>query len=346
MKTEFKAVPWCGLDVAKNSFESSLYLPLHPGEQPRSINDLPKKTFPRTVNGVKLFHDWSFQLRDKFGLPGGDLRIVMEATGRYSKELAQWLIEEMPFSQPAIEDPCTIKSYIKSLKIHNKTDKIDAGAIARYGYERMPKPTVNLPKDYSLLRELTRLRSATKQQLVAANGRLAELTNDFPEIIKIQQCVVESLKDAVNKLELKIKSCISESDELRKSTKIAQTIPGVGLITAATVLGECGPLRYFKSRELGSYSGLAPVLKHSGTSIHSSRISRHGPAGLRQCLYMAANAAMEYNPKMRALHSRIIARGKKPMQAHCAVMRKLLILIRAVVVSGEQFQSNYTPSHV
>ena len=336
---------WNGIDVAKETFDSALYMPVEPGQAPRDIMSLPKKTFARTLEGVKEFHDWSFQVRDKAGLEGGNMRIVMEATGRYSKELAGWLNAEMPFTRPVIEDPRAVKDFIKSLKLRNKTDRIDAGALARYGAERMPEPSEDMPEEYQYLRELTRQREALKDQLTAARARLAEM-GEFKKMIKIQQAVIKSMEQAVAKMELEIKRCINDSEELRKSLKYAVTVPGVALIVSATVLGECGPLYRYTSRQLGSYSGIAPQIRQSGTSVCGSRISKRGSGNLRRVLYMASIAAIEHNPEMEMIYNRLIAKGKKPLQARCAVMRKLLILIRAVVVNETEYDKNFAQKSI
>jgi transposase len=340
MTSKVTIMSWVGLDVSKETFDAALYLPLAPGDPPRDVMTLPKASFSRTVDGVKAFLDWTFPLREKAGLPGGEMRVAMESTGHYSSELAGWLSQESPFTHPAVEDAKAIHDYAKSLKLRHKTDRIDAGIIARYGYERMPKAYVELPEAYRCLRELTRQRSAVKDQTTQARERLAEL-KEFPTIIKIQQEVVAALEAAVAKLELEIKRCVEHSDELRQDVEKAVTVPGVALITATTILGECGPLRHYTSRELSAYSGLSPVLQESGTSVRGSWISRRGPSRLRRCLYMSTSAAMQSNPVMQAFHHRLVAKGKKPLQAHCAVMRKLLIMVRAVVVSGVEYQEKF-----
>lgn len=341
METENKLPVWAGFDVAKDTFEAALYLPVEPGLPPRDIMSLPKKTFARTSDGIRNFHQWSFLIRDKACLEGGKMRIVMETTGRYSRELAGWLKEEMSFTMPVIEDARAVKDFIKSLKLRNKTDEIDAGALARYGAERMPEPVEEMPGDYRYLQELTRQRIALADQLAAARARLTEISG-LKKLAKIQQVVVKAMEQAVKKIELEIKRCVKDSRELSENVKLASTIPGVALITATTVLGECGPLHRYKSRQLGSYSGIAPQIRQSGTSVRGCRISKRGPARLRRVLYMASIAAIEGNPNMKALYDRLIAKGKKPMQARCAVMHKLLILIRAVVVNKTQYQDNFS----
>lgn len=344
MSEKVAMTTWAGLDVAKDTFDAALYLPLENGERPRRLAELPTESFARTPDGVKSFLHWSFQLRDLAGLEGGNLRVVMEATGRYSQELTGWFNQEAPPTRAAVEDPKTMHDFIKSLKLRNKTDRLDAAAIARYGVERMPEPYEELPDDYTRLRDLTRYRLETKDQLTAARARVAELKN-FPTLISIQQQLIEALEKAVAEMEAEIQRYIAASGELRQKVELARSIPGVGPITAATVFAECGPLERYTSRELSSYSGLAPVLKESGKSVRGSRISRRGPGKLRRVLYMAATSAIALNPKMHALHQRLQHKGKKPIQAHCAVMRKLLVLIRAVVVSGQKYQENFVPNH-
>lgn len=142
----------------------------------------------------------------------------MEATGRYSLELYDWLMDEMPLSAPAIEAGKVISDYIKNLKLRNKTDQLDVAAIARYGAERRPAPHLELPEDYKCLRELTRQRSAIKTQLAAAKARLAEICG-FPKIVKMQKDLIKSFEKAIKSLEKEITKWINESDDLRASVQ-------------------------------------------------------------------------------------------------------------------------------
>lgn len=337
---------WCGIDVSKATMDVAIYLPVEPGQAPRDVKSLPKKTFPRTLEGVKHFHDWSVHVRDEAGIEGGNMRIVMEATGRYSKELAGWLNAEMSFTRPVIEDPKAIKDFIGSLKSRTKTDQTDAGGLARYGAERMPEPAEEMPLEYLYLRELMRHRADISSQLTAARARLVELSElggleVLKEIIEIQKVLIKSMEKALGKMDLAIKRHIHSNLDLRKNVKLASSVPGVGLIVAAVVLGECGPLDRHTSRQLGSYSGIAPQIRQSGTSVKQSKISRRGSGYLRQVIYMSSISAVQCNPDMAAFYNRLITKGKKPMQARCAVMRKILILIRAVVVNQKEYEKNY-----
>lgn len=331
---------WVGIDVAKKSYDAAIYLPLGTDDKARDIIELPKNSFERTEKSIDAFRYWTYQIRDKANAPGGQMRIVMEATGRYSQELADWLRKEMPFTEPVILNPKMVSDYRKSLYTGNDTDAIAAAALARFGAERQPEETPESPPEYHHLRELTRQRLKMVEQRTAANLRLEEI-KDITIIAKIQQTLINVLNKSVEKLDFEIKKCVEKSDELRENVAYATSIKGIGLTTAAAVFAECGRLSNYGSRQLGAYSGLAPFNHRSGTSVNYTHISRQGPKQLRQALYTPMTSLLRYNPEMRAFRQRLIDKGRTPMQARCAVMRKVLILIRALVVNKTFYQENF-----
>ena len=102
---------WIGIDVAKNTFVAAIYIPGTTQENPKKISDIPVEEFERTRGGVRALYQWSYYHRDKHQAEAGNMRAVMEATGRYSLELYDWLMDEMPLSEPAIEDAKVISDY-------------------------------------------------------------------------------------------------------------------------------------------------------------------------------------------------------------------------------------------
>ena len=331
---------WIGIDVAKKSYDAAIYLPLEAGEKPRAITQIPVKSFERTLEGLAAFHHWTFRIREKAGVPGAKMRIVMEATGRYSLELMDWLQQELPFTDPVILNPKVVSDYRKSLYPGNDTDAIAASALARFGAERQPATAVELPPEYRQLRELTRQRLKMVEMRTAANLRMAEI-EDITAIAEVQQHLIDTLIKAIDTLDIAIEKSIQKSSELRENITYATSIKGIGMITAATIFAECGRLENYSSRQLGAYSGLAPFNHRSGTSVNSSHISRKGPKRLRQALYTPMTCLLRCNPEMRAFRQRLIDKGKKPMQARCALMRKVLVLIRALVVNKTFYQADF-----
>jgi transposase len=331
---------WVGIDVSKKTCDAAIYLPLELDEAPRDVLALPKCSFERSPEGIESFHAWSHQIRYQAGVPGGKMRVIMETTGRYSAELADWFSEQLPFTRPAIEDPRAILDFKRSLKLRNKTDAIDAGVIARFGAERRPEPARKLPPEYELLRELVRQRAFLLEQRTASKMRLAEIKNT-KIVADIQKKVLDEIEEGVLELEKEIVKCLKSSEELSQAFTYATSIQGVSVITTATVLAECGPLHWYTARELSSYSGLAPQVHESGAKTGTTRISRRGSGLLRSVLYMASITATSPTGPFCEFYQRLLKKGKKPMQARAAAMRKLLILIRAVVVNHQHYQNNY-----
>lgn len=333
-------VTWIGIDVAKDSYDAAIYLPLESGCMPRDIMELPKAKFERTEKSIYALHNWTYQIRDKASVPGKEMRIVMEATGRYSEELAIWLRQEMPFTKPVIVNPKKVSDYRKSLYSGNDTDEIAAGALARFGAERQPEEAIIFPEEYKDLRELTRQRAYMVSQRTTANNRFREIER-IRIVADVQRKLIDTLNKAIKELEKQIVKCIERCDELRENMAYATSIKGIGLTTAAAVFAECGPLVNYHSRQLSAYSGLSPFRHSSGTSINYTHITRRGPKHLRQALYTPMTCVIKCNSEMRAFRQRLLDNGKTPMQARCAIMRKMLILIRALVVNKSYYQENF-----
>lgn len=121
------------------------------------------------------------------------------------------------------------------------------------------------------------------------------------------------------------------------------TIPGIGKLTAAKLLGEIRNILDFQSaRQLAAYAGLTPQNFLSGTSVHKkTRLSKTGNANLRNILYMPAIVAKRYNPIVRSFCERLSCSGLKPMEVIGAAMRKLLHLAYGILKSGRPFDPDY-----
>lgn len=337
---------WIGIDVAKNTFDAAIHLPVEYGQPAREITEIPSFSYYRTKQGLQEMFSKAKSECEKFaskrGVENPSLRIVMEATGRYSIELASWINETAPETKPVIDDPSAIYDYTKSLKIRNKTDAVDAAALAKYGAERMPEPQSEMPSHYAELRERTRLRENLVNELTAVRERYNE-TRNSSTCAEIQKKLIQHLKKSLEEIDEAIRQQVENYSDLKRAVELIETIPGAGFLTAVVVLSECGPMENFtRSRSLGSYAGLSPKRQESGTSVKGkSHITRRGPKVLRQKLYMASIVAGNKINSMQNLKKRMVEKGKAPMSARCAIMRKLLILIRAVVINDTPFIHDY-----
>ncbi|MGN1366360.1 MAG: transposase [Victivallis vadensis] len=117
-----------------------------------------------------------------------------------------------------------------------------------------------------------------------------------------------------------------------------QTIPGVAAVSAYGFLAEQGTLKQYSSRKLSLISGLTPRIVSSGTSVNHSCLSKRGSARVRQLLYLDCMTAVTRIPESNTQYRNLIAKGKAKMTARCACMRKLLLIIRAVVVQDRPYR--------
>jgi len=339
---------WSGIDVAKATFEAALYLPHPQNDAPRRVASLPTHSFQRSPQGVAQWLAWCDRKladhgRDQKLDQPPPLRACMEATGRYSLELAAWILQARPAVEPAIIDPLAAHHYAKSLRMRNKTDKVDAAVLSRMGYERRFAPSAPLPEPYATLRQLTRQRDFLMGQLQACRLRAQEM-EAWPHLLEIQQVVIKEQKKAISKLDRLINKHVASQSELREAVRRLRTLPGVGRLTAVVILAELGDLRRFEtSRQTASFAGLNPKLFESGTSVqYETHLSKQGPSRARKVLYMSAMSILRTQGPLRQYYDRLLKAGKCKMAALGVLMRKQLVLMRAVLVG----QCDYDPGFV
>ena len=123
------------------------------------------------------------------------------------------------------------------------------------------------------------------------------------------------------------------------------SISGVGIISATHVLAYGHSwLTDRTTRQLTAHAGLAPAQKQSGTSIHGkSHIAKQGNSQLRKALYMPTLVAVYYNPVLKAKYQSLLAKGKPKKVALVACMRKLLIIMHAILTTQKPFNPNLNP---
>ena len=330
---------WAGIDVAKATFEVALHPAWVPGKE-ILLAELPRANFPRTAEGVARLLDWLDGAKAPVGV-----RAVMETTGRYSVELAGLLLAARPSLAPAIVDAKAASHFARSLRLRNKTDRVDAAALARFGAERSPAPWRPPAPEYDALQEMSRQRRFLVESLVTARNRLAEIES-APAVARIQRQVIASLEKAIGRVEDLMRKHVAGNARLAAAVRRLDTAPGVAFVTATTVLGELGDLaRFPTSRSLSAFAGLSPRRFESGTSVRGrSRMCKQGSPRVRQVLYLAALAAIR-NPRSRfgRSYAAMVEAGKPRMVALGAIMRKLLVTMRAMIVGETDYQDRLVP---
>jgi len=311
--------------------------------------DISKDTFDVTllVDGISQHHQFencsigykhlSVWLRKNQAV---QIHACMEATGQYGEKLAEYLYQQG--QTVSVVNPHRIKAYANSKLRRNKTDKADSELIAQYCSREIPgkwsPPSASFRDLQALVRRLDDLQNNYQQE----SNRLQSGTTTLE--------VVEDLKDHLSYLQEKIahiKQAIQEhidaNPELKRRQSLLVSIPGIGALTAAKVLGEVRDICEFNSsRQLAAYAGVTSRNFYSGTSVHKkSRISKMGNTNLRKALYMSAISAKKHNPIVRPFCQRLSASGKKPKEVICASIHKLLHLIYGILKSGVPFDPNF-----
>src|SRR5690606_10542836 len=149
----------------------------------------------------------------------------------------------------------------------------------------------------------------------------------------------------LKRLERAIDEHIDRHPDLKDDERLLTSIPGVGPRTGQTVLAVMHNHRFSSAQGLAAYLGLVSVPRQSGNSILGrSRLAKNGPGSVRAMLYLAAMAAIRYNPHIQALYTRLQANGKSRMSAIGAAMRKLVHLCFGVLKTRREYQPNYALS--
>jgi len=301
-----------GVDVSKRSLEVQIY-----GEEKGWKIGNDADGFGTLVEQMKVVQ------------PG---RIVFEATGGYESRAVKAL-SEAGFAV-AVVNPTRVRRFAESLGILAKTDKIDAQVIAHFG--SVVQPPVNA-RQTPLEEQLAAFVERRRQLLV-------ELTAEKNRLSTCPDCVRDDIEDhiawlaeRIDRLEADIQVCIGLKPEWLQRAEIIESVPGVGVVTATTMVAELPELGQLNRQKIAALVGVAPFNKDSGPKKGKRRIFG-GRSGIRRTLYMAALSATKFNPVIRAFYQNLLKRGKEKKVALTACMRKLLVIINSMVRKGEAWR--------
>lgn len=255
-----------------------------------------------------------------------DCLVVCEATGGHETALLQAVCKAGHAVHRA--DARKVKAFIRSHGTLGKTDALDARALSQYAQERhhrlvrwqMPE------KSRDELQTLVLARRDLVAQRVAFGNRLQAPGADAvrPYLSELLAC----LKLQITAIDDHIKTIIHSHARLRQDTNILRSIGGLGSITASALLGLMPELGSLTRRQAAALAGLAPHPNQSGKA-DAYRPTRGGRPEVKRVLFMAAMAAARSNPTLKPFYRALISRGKKPLVALTAVMRKIIVIANA-----------------
>jgi transposase len=273
-------------------------------------------------------------------LPG--IVVCLEATGIYHFDLAIALHDAGVLLM--VVNPKASHNFAKVLMKNSKTDAVDAHTLAEYA-ARMDFVAWTRPSDETLnLRSFARRINALTGQKAAAKNHLHALTStqETPKaVLRDAKLAITQLEKRIDRLTADALILIGKHSELTRILALLIGIKGIGETSAIALMGELLLLPPGLShREWVKFAGLDPRSFDSGKSVHKkTRISKAGNAHIRSALYMPALSAKQHDPHVKAYFQHLVDNGKKPLQAVCAIMRKLLHAIHGMLKHNKPYDN-------
>lgn len=322
---------WVGVDLAQDSLQISR-API--GLEVSLWSRLPQIALSNTAQGRDQLAGWI--AAQAVALGASCRGIVVEATGGLSRRFAQALEQLGGLPPVSIVNPFFVKSFGRSLGQRSKNDKLDAAVLAVFGAVQQPAPAAALTPAQERLRELDRLRQGVVQHQTAWKNSLREARDPLARRVGEQQ--IKLAAKQIEELGGRIAETIAKDDDLRRQHQLLDSVPGIGPCLAATILAELGDLSAYHRDALVGYVGLFSREKRSGKRQgRGGGLVKGGGARVRRALGLAAMAVVRSNQPIKEFGLRLVARGKTKMCALTALMRKLLLIARAIVVSGKPY---------
>lgn len=263
--------------------------------------------------------------------------IAIEATGGFETVVAASLASSgLPV---AVVNPAQIRHFAQALGKRAKTDPIDAFVIARFA--EATKPDVRPLDDEAtqLLSALITRRRQIIDMIVAETHRERSVTDKMlkKSIVQLKMALERALSDIDTKIDEQIRS----SPLWKAKEDLLSSVPGVGPITARTLIADLPELGRLSPKQIAALAGLAPYTRQSG-KWRGKAFTSGGRSTVRGVLFLAAMAACRYNPVLKAFRKRLLDAGKPPKVAIIAMARKLLTILNAMIRENQPWQPKIT----
>ena len=260
--------------------------------------------------------------------------IVLAATGGYELSVTAALANAgLPV---VVANPRQIRDFARATGKLAKTDTLDAEAIARFA-EGVQPPVRPLPTAQAqALGELITRRRQLLDMLLAEQNRHGQVGDR-----RLRQRIaahITWLRQALTETDRDLDDAIRSSPIWRDKDDLLRSVPGVGDVTAHTLIAEVPELGSLGRRQIAALIGVAPLNRDSGT-LRGRRMIAGGRPQVRRVLYMAALVAIRHNPAIAAFYARLTAAGRPKKVALVAAMRKLLTILNAILRERRPWQT-------
>lgn len=326
-----------GIDVSKSFFDVALL------KAAGSHDHSSHQQFDQTEGGFKKMRHWLKQ--QGVGIDQQTL-FCMEYTGVYNSGLVHFLVQQDALLW--VEMPLRIKRAGGFERGSN--DKTSAIKIAHYAYRYQDRCELWRPVDSTierikhLIAQRDRIINAMTQLQVPVK-ELAQCgcTTEAKQLEKLQRKPLEALQQSKTAIEQAIRDLVKEDEQLHKKIQQVQSIKGIGVITAVTLLAYTkGFTAFDNAKQLACYAGVVPFSKTSGSSIRSKpTVSAHANKKLKKLLHLCALSAVQNDEELRTYFKRKVGEGKNKMSVLNAVRNKMVHRVFAVIRDDRFFEAHY-----
>jgi transposase len=259
-------------------------------------------------------------------------RVLLESSGGYEQGVAQTLQQA---GLPVMVVPAQrARHFAKSMRGNLKTDRVDAQLLAYFACCYPAPEATAMPEGQAQLRALWARREQLVQMLEAEKKR----RQGAPETVRASlERLIAVLEEEIAQIEAEVAALIEADASLSQKAALLQTAVGVGAVVAYGLLAELPELGQVSREAIAALAGLAPVRRESGRWRGSARIGG-GRWRVRRLLYLAAVVAVSHDARWRAVYAGLLAKGKPKKVALCAVARRLLVVLNAMVRDGRCYE--------
>jgi transposase len=255
------------------------------------------------------------------------LVILLEATGGFERPVGAALAAAG--LAIAVVNPTQARDFARATARLAKTDRIDAQILARFAQALRPAPRPVPDEEAQALAEITARRRQVVGMLSAEKNRLGAATTK-PVRGCLQQAHIRWLEKELARTDSDLEEAIVKSPTWRENEELLRGLPGVGPVVARTLLAELEELGSLPAKQLAALVGVAPLNRDSG-AFRGRRAVWGCRTTVRAALYMGALVATPHNPQIKEFYERLLGAGKPRKVALVACMRKLLIILNAML---------------
>ncbi|WP_022728091.1 IS110 family transposase [Fodinicurvata sediminis] len=260
--------------------------------------------------------------------------IVLEATGGFETVAAAGLAAAgLPV---AVVNPRQIRDFARAMGQLAKTDPLDAAVIAHFAEAVHPHPRPIADGAARMLGELVARRRQVLEMMVSEKMRRSHMSN--PRTLRSVKAVLKVLEAQLKDIDGEISTTIRNTPAWREKDDLLQSMPGIGPKTARVLIAELPELGRLDRRSISALSGLAPFPRDSGR-MRGRRTICGGRRAVRQALFMAVLVSIRYSLPIAETYHRLLVAGKKPKVAITACMRKMLVILNAIIRDQKPWQN-------